>query len=62
VPGSFLPNGSTIVSYPFFKDNMWERIHTLAYSKTVDKLIVEVSTLENAAILGAAALYYDNIQ
>jgi glucokinase len=41
---------------------MWERIHTLAYSKTVDKLIIEVSTLENAAILGAAALYYDNIQ
>jgi hypothetical protein len=41
---------------------MWKRIHTLAYSKSVEKLVIEVSTLQNAAILGAAALYYDKNQ
>jgi len=51
--------GSVRMAYPFFKDNMWKRIHTLAYSKSVEKLVIEVSTLQNAAILGAAALYYD---
>lgn len=54
--------GSVRMAYPFFKDNMWKRIHTLAYSKSVEKLVIEVSTLENAAILGAAALYYDKNQ
>ena len=54
--------GSVRQAYPFFKDNMWERIHTLAYSRSVEKLVIEISTLQNAAILGAAGLYYDHHQ
>jgi len=54
--------GSVRMAYLFFKDTMWERIHTLAYPKSVEKLVVEVSTLQNAAILGAAGLYLDKIQ
>jgi len=41
---------------------MWEQIRTLAYQKSLEKLSIELSTLENSAILGAAGLYYDQQQ
>ena len=54
--------GSVRFAYPYFKDTMWEQIRTLAYPKSLEKLSIELSTLENSAILGAAGLYYDQQQ
>jgi glucokinase len=38
---------------------MWERIRTFAFPKSIEKLEVKTSVLQNSGILGAAALYYD---
>jgi glucokinase len=54
--------GSVRFAYPYFKNTMWEQIRTLAYPKSLEKLSIELSTLENSAILGAAGLYYDQQQ
>jgi glucokinase len=54
--------GSVRFAYPFFGPAMWRRIKTLAYSKSVEKLRIEISELENSGILGAAGLYYDLMQ
>lgn len=53
--------GSVRFAYPFFQKNMWERIRTFAYSHSVANLSIELSDLENAGILGAAGLYYDQL-
>ena len=59
-PGLIVLGGSVRFAYDFFQKTMWERIRTLAYSKSVEKLRIKISDLENSGILGAAALYYDS--
>jgi len=54
--------GSVRVAYPYFRETMWERIHTFAYPKSIENLRIELSELENSGILGAAGLYYDFAQ
>ncbi len=51
--------GSVRFAYPYFQEKMWQRINTFAYTKSLKNLRIELSELENAAILGAAGLYYD---
>lgn len=51
--------GSVRFAYPYFKETMWQRIRTFAYSKSLNNFRIEISELENSGILGAAALYYD---
>ncbi|MDQ3846338.1 MAG: ROK family protein [Bacteroidota bacterium] len=51
--------GSVRQAYPFFQRTMWERVHTFAYKKALEKVRIEVSELENSGVLGAAALYYN---
>jgi glucokinase len=53
--------GSVREAYPYFQETMWERIHTFAYSRSAANLVMEISHLENAGILGAAALYQDQV-
>ncbi|MDP4149371.1 MAG: ROK family protein [Bacteroidota bacterium] len=53
--------GSVRLAYPFFREAMWERIRTFAYSRSISKLRIELSGLENSGILGAAGLYYDSL-
>ena len=53
--------GSVRHAYAFFQKQMWERIVTFAYGNSVKKLTIELSELENAGILGAAGLYYDQL-
>ena len=53
--------GSVRFAYPYFEKNMWERIHSFAYSHSVANLKIDISNLENAGILGAAGLYYDQL-
>jgi glucokinase len=51
--------GSVRHAFHFFSGPMWEQINTLAYKDVSKALKIEVSELENSAILGAAALHYD---
>jgi glucokinase len=51
--------GSVRHAYPFFQKAMWERINTFAYPRTLQRLRIELSELDNSGILGAAGLYYD---
>jgi glucokinase len=51
--------GSVQLAFEFFEKSMWERIKTFAFPKSVEKLEVKTSVLQNSGILGAAALYYD---
>ena len=53
--------GSVRSAYSFFVENMWKRIHTLVYPRSVEKLRIEISELEDCGILGAGALYYDSL-
>jgi glucokinase len=54
--------GSVRKAFPFFSRTMWHRIHSFAFKKTVAQLQIELSELENAGILGAAALHYDFLE
>jgi glucokinase len=58
-PELIILGGSISKSYSFFQMRMWERIHTYVYSNTLERFHLEVSDLENAGVLGAASLYYD---
>ncbi len=51
--------GSVSQAFPYFSKTMWQQIQTFAYKKTVDRLQIEITDLENSGILGAAALHYD---
>ena len=53
--------GSVRHALTFFENNMWDRLKTFAYKRTIDNLKIEVSELENSGILGAAALHYDSL-
>jgi glucokinase len=58
-PEIVILGGSVSRSYGFFKDAMWRAVQDFAYGITVRKIKIEVSEIENIAILGAAALYLD---
>jgi glucokinase len=53
--------GSVRHALPFFEKCMWQQLKTFAYKRTIDNLKIEVSSLENSGILGAAALHYDSL-
>jgi glucokinase len=58
-PEVIVLGGSVSKSYKFFKEEMWKTIKTFAYTKSVERIKIEVSERENIAILGAAALNLD---
>jgi glucokinase len=58
-PSLIIFGGSVRFAYPYFKETMWARINTFAFTKSIGRLHIELSELENSGILGAAALYYD---
>lgn len=51
--------GSVRHAYPYFSESMWEVVNTFAYTPMLDNLTIQLSGLDNVAILGAAALVYD---
>lgn len=61
-PGAIILGGSVSQSYQFFKDSMLAAISSFAYSLAVKRIEIKVSTTDHIAILGAAALYLDNLQ
>ncbi|MDO3625814.1 ROK family protein [Mucilaginibacter sp. BT774] len=58
-PQLIILGGSVRHAYNFFQKTMSEQIKTFAYSKSAERIKVEVSALQNSGILGAAALYYN---
>jgi glucokinase len=58
-PQLIILGGSIRDAYRFFEKTMWEEIRTFAYPKSLESFRLEVSELEHAGVLGAAALYYD---
>ncbi len=58
-PEIIVLGGSVSKSFPLFKNEMFESISDFAYSRSIQNIKIEVSEVENVAILGAAALYYD---
>jgi glucokinase len=58
-PELIILGGSVHLAYEYFQETMWQRIQTFAFTKSIDKLRIETSALENSGIFGAAALYYD---
>jgi glucokinase len=58
-PTLIVLGGSVKSAYPYFQETMWGQIRQFAYRKSLEKLRIEISELENSAILGAAALYWD---
>jgi glucokinase len=61
-PQLIILGGSVRFAYDYFQKTMWERIKTCVFSKSIGRLQIEISELENSGILGAAALYYDAVQ
>lgn len=61
-PELIIIGGSIKDSFPYFQKTMWERIRTFTYPKSLEKLRIELSELEQPGVLGAAALYNDHNQ
>lgn len=58
-PQLIILGGSVRHAYDFFQEAMWQQIKTFAFTKSAERIKIEVSALHNSGILGAAALYYD---
>lgn len=58
-PEIIVMGGSVSRSRPFFQTALAEELATFAYGNSLARLRIEVSTLADSAILGAAALFYD---
>lgn len=58
-PEVIILGGSVSRAFNLFKESMWQEVKTFAYQNSLKKLVIEPSELDQVAILGAAALYYD---
>jgi glucokinase len=58
-PQLIILGGSVSHAYSFFQETMWQRIKTFAFTKTAERIKIEISELKNSGVLGAAALCYD---
>lgn len=58
-PQVIILGGSVSHAYEYFHKAMWAQLKTFAYQKSVERIRIEVSELENSGVLGAAALFYD---
>jgi len=59
-PQLIVLGGSVRHAYEYFEEAMWKQIKTCVFTKSVEHLVIEISTLQNSGILGAAALYFDS--
>lgn len=59
-PETVIMGGSIAQAYPFFQESMWKQINDFAYPKSLEKFSIQISELQNAGVLGAAALCYND--
>ncbi len=55
-PQAFILGGSVVAGYDFFKASMMDTVAAFPYRNVLEGLTVEVSNMDESAILGAAAL------
>lgn len=60
-PQLIILGGSLSQAYSLFQETMWNEMQTFAYGNAIKRIKIEVSELQNSAIFGAAALYYDTL-
>lgn len=48
--------GSVRHAYPFFKESMWKSMQDFGFPHNLESLHIEISEIDNIAILGAAAI------
>ncbi|MCL5035065.1 MAG: ROK family protein [Bacteroidetes bacterium] len=58
-PEIIILGGSVSKSFDLYKKELYVSLRDFAFTKSVANLLIEVSEVQNVAILGAAALYYD---
>jgi len=54
--------GSVSNDFEFFKDSLVRSLKESTFERSVSRLQLRKSTLKNAALLGAATLYYDSLK
>ncbi|MDG5800754.1 ROK family protein [Marinilabiliaceae bacterium ANBcel2] len=59
-PAAIILGGSVSKSFEFFEEGLKKGLNDFPYAGVIDKLSIEVSDMPDIAILGAAALYFDN--
>ena len=58
-PEALILGGSISSAFEYFEAGLREGLRAFAYPHVVERLLIASSELENAAVLGAAALYVD---
>ena len=58
-PEIIILGGTVSNAWEYFNKAMWQSIKTFPYKTAADNLKIQISTLQNSSIFGAAALYYD---
>ena len=51
--------GSISAAYDLFETSLHKGLESFAYRRVIERLVMAPSTLEDSAVLGAAALYVD---
>ena len=59
-PELIVIGGALKNAFPFYSDSMYQQLKTFPYQQAVHHLTIEISSLENAAILGASTLYLNH--
>ena len=60
-PQAIVLGGSVSNAYHLFKETMFERVRTFPFQRSRQNLMIKKSELKHPAILGAAALYFDQM-
>lgn len=60
-PELIVMGGSLSKAFDFYKKSMFENLNNFAFKNAIKNLKIEVSSIENIAVLGAASLYYDSL-
>lgn len=60
-PEAIILGGAISKSFKVFEKSMWENIHTFPFPSVIKDLKVLANNVDNIAVLGAAALYYDSL-
>ena len=60
-PQIIVLGGSVAKSFDLFIDSLWQSLSDFPYKSVTKRLIIEQSTLENSALLGAAYLYLESL-
>jgi glucokinase len=61
-PDIIILGGSVSKAFEFFKEPLLQSLQDFPYKPVLKNILIEQSKVDNIAILGAAALYFDNHQ